>query len=298
MIQQNTIYALVQLLDDMDCNVRLHAKSTLLDYGVSIIPEIEQLEEECLEQPEQLELIRELLHSLRFQRIKTQIKDWLNGPDKDLMEGVFILCSYQYPTLTKLEFIRKFQMLYHRCWTKIHPKQTNFEKISAFNHIFFQEFGFVAIDNAYYSPFDLLINAVLDVREGHPLAIGLIYCLVAQAIGLPVYGVVNQNKRAPFVLAYLDTHQLLPVLNWGIDNNGVLFYIDSEQNGAILEPLLLKQRFSELGLSTNNGIFSPSSHSALLLHYLTEIRRSCADVPQFRYKLEDLDELITLFNRY
>lgn len=285
-------------MDDPDQMVVEHAMSKLLEYGDEIIPNLEHLEDDCLSQPMQMENISIVLDTLRFHRIKNELKKWLDSEEKNLMKAVFVICNYQYPDLKIEELSSKFQELRHQCWMEINSRQTSFEKVDALNKVFFDVFDFVKVKEIPYSPFDIFVNSVMESREGTDLSLGLIYSIVAQSLDLPIYGVTTMNNRAPFVLAYMDKDNLLPILDWGIDNNGVLFYIGVGTKGLIIDPKQMKEAYLSEGLPQNRAQFEPSPNSLIIKKYLTDIKRSYANQVQFRYKLKDIEELLELFKPF
>ncbi|HLV42251.1 MAG TPA: transglutaminase family protein [Brumimicrobium sp.] len=282
-------------MDDSDQMVVEHAKSQLLAYGEEIIPALEVLEEDCFAKPAQIDNVSEVLSCLRFQKVKNGLKNWLGSDDKSLMQAVYIICSYQFPELKIEEFTAKFQNLRHQCWMEMNSRQTSFEKVDAINKVFFDDFDFIRVDKVPYSPFDIFVNSVMDSKEGTDLSLGLIYSIVAQSLDIPIYGVTTMNNRAPFVLAYLDKDNLLPILDWGIDNNGVLFYIGVGTKGLVIDPKQLKEAFLSEGLPQNRAQFEPSPNSIIIKKYLNDIKRSYSNQVQFRYKLKDIEELLMLF---
>ena len=282
-------------MDDSDLMVVDHAFNTLLDYGIEIIPELEELEEESYDNLIQNENITKILSQLRLQRVKSSLKCWLDSDDKDLVQAVFSICSYQFPNLDFDAFNLGIQHMKDRCWKVINPRQTCFEKVDALNSVFFDELNFIKIGGILPSPFDIFVNSVMETKEGTDLSLGLIYSIVAQSLELPIYGVTTMNNRAPFVLAYLDKDNLLPVLNWGINNNGVLFYIGIGMKGLVIDPQHLKETYHSKGLPENKSQFAPSPNSMIIKKYLNDIKRSYANHIHYRYKLRDIDELLELF---
>lgn len=282
-------------MDDSDQMVVEHSKDTLLQYGEEIIPELELLEEDCFMRPAQIANISEVLSCLRFQKVKKELKNWVKSEDKNLLQAVYTICSYQFPELKIEEFTAKFQEIRHLCWMEINSRQTSFEKVDALNKVFFDVYDFIKVDKVPYSPFEIFVNSVMETREGTDLSLGLIYSMIAQSLDIPIYGVTTMNNRAPFVLAYLDKDNLLPILDWGIDNNGVLFYIGVGTKGLIIDPQQLKEAFLSEGLPQNRAQFEPSPNSVIIKKYLNDIKRSYANQVHFRYKLRDVEELLELF---
>ncbi|RYM34529.1 hypothetical protein ERX46_03915 [Brumimicrobium glaciale] len=282
-------------MDDPDQMVVEHARGRLLEYGEDIIPNLEHLEDDCLTYPIQLENISVVLDALRFKRIKNSLHSWLKSEDKSLMQAVYTICTYQYPDLTIEDFTSNFQNLRHQCWMEINSRQTSFEKVDAINKVFFDVFDFVRVNEVPHSPFEIFVNSVMESREGTDISLGLIYSLIAQSLDIPIYGVTTMNNRAPFLLAFMDKDNLLPILDWGIENNGVLFYIGVGTKGLIIDPKQLKEAYLSEGLPQNRAQFEPSPNSMIIKKYLKDIKRSYSNQAQFRYKLRDLEELLELF---
>lgn len=292
---KTSIQALIRLMDDSDQDVVNHAFDTLMDYGIEVIPELEQLEDESFDDPVQIKNISFILNKLRLQRVKVFLTNWLESDDKNLAEAVYSICTYQFPELEFDEFNNNIHKLKDQCWKAINPRQTSFEKVHVLNSIFFDDYSFNKIGGANPSPFDIFANSVMETKEGTDLALGLIYSIVAQSLNIPIYGVTTMNNRAPFVLAYLDKSNLLPILDWGIDNNGVLFYIGIGMKGLVIEPQHLKATYHSKGLPQNKSQFAPSPNSMIIKKYLNDIKRSYANHSYYRYKLQDLEELLALF---
>jgi hypothetical protein len=282
-------------MDDPDQMVVEHARGRLLEYGEDIIPNLEHLEDDCLTYPIQLENISVVLDALRFKRIKNSLHSWLKSEDKSLMQAVYTICTYQYPDLTIEDFTSNFQNLRHQCWMEINSRQTSFEKVDAINKVFFDVFDFVRVNEVPHSPFEIFVNSVMESREGTDISLGLIYSMIAQSLDIPIYGVTTMNNRAPFLLAFMDKDNLLPILDWGIENNGVLFYIGVGTKGLIIDPKQLKEAYLSEGLPQNRAQFEPSPNSMIIKKYLKDIKRSYSNQAQFRYKLRDLEELLELF---
>lgn len=292
---KTSIYALIQLMDDQDPMVIEHAKNVLLDYGEEIIPELEQIEDISIDEPARMGNVSEVLRHLRLKKVKKALSAWITSRDKNLIEALYIISSYQFPELGQQDFMKQLQTIRHRCWIAISSKQTSFEKVEAFNRVFYEEFDFVRLKKAYYSPFEIFVNTVMETKEGTDLSLGLIYSIIAQSLDLPIYGVASTNKRVPFMLAYLDKTNLLPILNWGVDNNGVLFYIDVSLKGLIIDPKHLKELYQQKGLPVNKSQFEPSPNTTIVKKLLNDIKLSYSNHSYYRYKLLDIEELLKLF---
>jgi len=290
-----SIRALVELMEDSDPMVMSHAQAKLMEYGESIIPELEHIEQSSFDSPVLMENVAKILHKIRFSVIKKTLSNWVSTREKNLLEAVFTINQFQFSELDKDDFLLQFQQLKHDFWMKISPRQTCFERVKALNQVFYKSFGFNCLQKSFYSPFEVYTHSVFDTKEGNSLSLGLIYSIVAQSLDIPIYGVATMNRRAPFVLAYLDETNLLPYLDWGINNNGVLFYINIENKGEMVSPKQLREYYLMIGLQGNRSQFEPSPNSVIIRKYLEDIKRSYENQAYYRYKLDEINELISLF---
>lgn len=281
-------------MEDPDELVANHVENQLLQKGVALIPTLEEMLESSFDDPEKTERIDKLLKQLRFERVCDQLESWKHSEDKSLLEGVFIICSYQFPDLCQKSFMDQFIALKEAVWLEINPRQTSFETVKVINKIFYDHFDFKKSSSFPTSPFDLFLNSVIESREGSDIALGLIYSIIAQSLDLPIYGVTPQQGTGPFMLAYLDRNNLLNWLDWGIDNNGVLFYVSVSNKGVIVEPRRLKEAYASKGMDHIKSCFEPTPNTVLIKKYLQEIKKSCENNVQFRYKINQLERLIKL----
>jgi len=90
------IKALFTLIDDPDEEVFSTISNRLLDYGTPIIPDLENLWENTLEETT-LERIEKMIYRLRLKDIQQQLTDWAALPKPSLFEGALILVKYQFP---------------------------------------------------------------------------------------------------------------------------------------------------------------------------------------------------------
>lgn len=290
-----SINALVELLDDPDEVISTHVQSKILEHGEQVIPQLEKLQDRFFDNPHKSERIELMIHNIQFDVLKKNISNWMQSDDKNLLEGVYLICKYQYPDLTISELKNRLLEIKQAVWLEINPKQTSFERIKVFNRIFFDHFDFKCSDPLEHTPFDFFVNSVLETREGSDTALGLIYSLVAQSLELPIYGVSVDQPNKTFLLAYLDENNILEILDWGVHNNGVLFYISVSNKGVVVDPQRLEEVFKMKGLPVSKDQFEPTPNTILIKNYLIQISKSCENLPYLRYKLGELQELIDIF---
>ena len=144
---KTSINALVELMDDPDERIALEVENKLREHGVELLPMLERLFEESLDNPVKAERLDRLLKQLQFEELCNNFKNWLSSVDKNLLEGVFYVCKFQYPHLTVEELQMEFLKLKEAVWLEINPKQTSFEHVKVLNRVFFDPNLFISILN-------------------------------------------------------------------------------------------------------------------------------------------------------
>lgn len=216
MMKENELRALVSLLDDSDPEVLEHVRNKIVSLGEDIIPFLEKEWETNLDNTAQRR-IENLIHQLQFQKVKSELTEWKAEGATDLMKGMFILATYQYPDLNFLSIKQQIDQLYHQASTKIQPTMHPYDQIRALNQFFFSENKFQPNKKNFHSPNNSFLNVVLETRKGIPLSMSVVYLLVAQRLGMPVYGVNLPNL---FILTYKGTDKQFYI---NVYNSGLIF---------------------------------------------------------------------------
>ena len=288
MSQPGHIRALVRLIDDPDDHVYAHVREEIKKCGAEAIPILEHSWENDYFGLVFQNRIEHLIHEIQFSEILRLMGNWVNSPEKDLLEGAILIAKYQYPGLDELKIKVSIQNLRRDIWLELNDNQTSFEKIKIFNRVFFDLYHFTGDSKNYHSPVNSFLNTVLESKKGNPLSLSLIYSIVAQSLDLPVYGVNLPNH---FVLAYMDEFHSNHFGN--IENEfGVLFYINVFSKGVIFDVKEIKQFLNGLKVEHRREYFEPCSNSAIIKRMLTNLIYSFQQVGN----IEKVDELTLLKN--
>ena len=102
---EQEIKALVSLLDDDDKEVSRLIESEIRQQGGKIIPFLENEWESAGFNPNVQRWIEELIHELQYELTIERLTNWYNGGAIDLLEGLWVVATYQYPDLS-LEKLR------------------------------------------------------------------------------------------------------------------------------------------------------------------------------------------------
>jgi len=286
MQNNDSILALINLIDDPDESIYTHIRDQLLQYGPDAIPYLESSWEHEDYGLVFQDRVENLIHEIQFETTKEGLKKWLNSDDKDLLEGSIIIAKTHYPGLKKEKIEKEIAKIQRDVWLEINDNQTAMERIRIFNRVFFNFYNFQGDAKNFHSPMNSYINIVLENKKGNPLSLSLIYSVVAQRLGMPVYGVNLPNQ---FVLAYMDEFAIKQFLP---DNNGlgVLFYINTFAKGSVFDDNEIKEFLDSLKLPHSREYFEPCSNSIIIKRMLTNLIASFQQVGN----IEKVEELILL----
>lgn len=266
MSENSNIKALIHLMDDPDQFVYEHVRDQLLQYGPGAIPYLENSWAEDSYGHEFMQRVENLIHEIQFQEIYQQLIAWKSG-QRELLDGALIIAKYQYPGLNVEHVTEFFDHLTREIWLEISYKLTAYEKVNVINQVLYKEYQFRGDTKQFHSPLNSYINTVIELRKGNPLSLCIIYSVLAQRLGLPIYGVNLPNH---FVLAYLDDDNTHQVNDLG-ENYGVKFYINCFSGGGIFDQDEVRDYLKRINVVPNRGHFEPCSNSTILIRMLTNL---------------------------
>lgn len=226
-MNRKKIQALISLLDDPLNEVYLSVEKELLKQKIEIVPVLENAWENSTNSLFQTR-IENIIHLIQFRNIREELTAWIESGATDLLYGAYLVSKFRFPGLEYSLIEEQINELRKDIWFDLSEKQTSVEKVKVVNHIMFDVHKFsrnniniLAAENNY-------INEVLVSKKGNPITLSVIYSVVCQRLGLPIYGV---NLPKNFILAYLDIGDESKPL---ISNAEVLFYINPINKGAVL----------------------------------------------------------------
>jgi regulator of sirC expression with transglutaminase-like and TPR domain len=290
MANNDSILALINLIDDPDESIYEHVHDRLLSYGAEAIPYLENSWEEqdfgLLFQNR----IEALIHEIQFEETKRKLKEWKDSIDKDLLSGSIIVAKYQYPGLDENTVRNQVLAIQKDVWLEINNKQTALEKVRIINKVLFGIHHFHGNAKTFHSPLNSYINTVLETKKGNPLSLSILYSVIAQNLNLPIYGVNLPNH---FVLAYMDEHSISQFLP---DSNGygVLFYINPFSKGSIFDADEIKEFLDGINQPYSRDYFEPCSNTSIIKRMITNLIASFQEVGNSE-KVNELIELRELF---
>lgn len=247
------LHALVSLLDDTDQEVKNHVWEKLASFGHEVIPFLEKKWEESFN-PEIQKEIEELVHTLQFSQLKERLKEWKNSEEQDLLTGLWILNTYQYPDLDFEKLNADMHQIYFDVWTAFKNDLMPYEQVRIINSVLFNQLKFSANTKNFHSPANSMLSSVLETKKGNPISLCGIYLLVGQKLGLPIYGVNLPNL---FVLTY--------------KTKDVSFYINAFNKGLIFSKQDINNYLEHLKIESRDAFFQPCSHKDIVIRSMRNL---------------------------
>jgi regulator of sirC expression with transglutaminase-like and TPR domain len=275
-MKDTELKALVSLLEDEDAQIVSHVEQKILSLGTTIIPFLEE-EWESNFNPTVQRRIEEIIHTLQYELLKERILAWYTSDDQDLLTGMWLVATYQYPDIELVKLKQDLEQIYYETWLEFKPDLYPFDQIKVINGVLFNKLKFGANTKNFHSPGNSMLNVVLETKRGNPITLCIIYMLVAQKLKLPVAGVNLPNL---FVLTYKD-------------NKHSQFYINVFNKGLIFSRQDIENYINELHLTHQASFFEPCSSLEIIRRVFRNLIMSFDKMGEHA-KAEEVKELLLL----
>ena len=156
------------------------------------------------------------------------------------------------------------------------------------NHIIFEIHGYSGNTANFHAPQNSYINNVLESKKGNPLSLSILYSVIAQSLGLPVYGV---NLPEHFILAYKDTDPEIAALMRNDNNHGVLFYINAFSKGSAFGKREIDTFLKQINMKPMEMFYTPCSNVDIITRMLRNLIGAYEKLG-YPEKVKDLEELL------
>jgi len=252
-MNSNEIKALVSLLDDEDREVLMHVEKKIISLGDPVIPFLET-EWENNFNPVVQKKLEELIHTLQFDGLKAKLLAWKENGAVELLEGMWLMATYQYPDLLLDKLKKELEQIYYEAWLDFKSDVHPFDQIKILNNVLFSKLKFGANTKNFHSPSNCMINIVLDSKKGNPISLCVIYMLVANKLKMPVYGVNLPNL---FILTHKTKESQ--------------FYINVFNKGLIFSKSDIDNYISQLNLAASDIFYQPCSNLDIIKRVLRSL---------------------------
>ncbi|MCS6794584.1 MAG: transglutaminase-like domain-containing protein [Raineya sp.] len=278
MLSENEIKALITLLDDEDAEIVRHVEAKILSVGESILPFLETEWQNKSLQPLISERLEQIIHSLRFQTLKSKLKNWKEQENHDLLKGAWLIATYQYPECTYESLQEQIEQIYYNVWVHFRDNLHPYDQVKIINYVLFDEMKFSANTQNFHSPANSMLNRVLETRKGNPISLCILYILVAQKLNLPIYGVNMPNL---FILIYQSPERP--------------FYINAFNRGLIFTKSDIDNYIAQLGLSPHESFYNPTTPLEIIKRVCRNLIVSYEHLGETE-KMQEMQELLEVLS--
>ena len=250
---ENQIKALVRLLSDENDRVVRTISDRLIEIGDSAVPFLQEAE---LEQPEMARRIEGILDEIRGVRLEDELKELASVADEhvDLEKGAFLLSRYTYPAIDVSAYSRQLDDMAAEMRDRIGWRVSGEEAVKALSRYLFTEQGFRGNSRNYYEADNSYLNRVLDRRTGIPISLSVVYLLVGQRLGLPVFGI---GMPGHFLIKF--------------ESDRYKIFVDCFNGGALLTEKDCARFLRQAGYGFEERFLQKSSPRAVLIRTLKNL---------------------------
>ncbi len=262
---------LIHLLDDPDQEAFQQVSNEILTLG---LPAVEPLEEAWFNTNDNLtrKRIEELVHSLQYDSLYTELEGWVASGGQDLLRGYMIATRFHYPNLEEEKLLADLNKLTRSVWIELNDNLTSLEKIKVLNHVLFGSYEIGGEITDIHIPDHYFLNNLIHSRHGNAVSIGILYIIIAQKLNLPVKGV---DLTGNFIACF--THIPSEFKDDYKPTNEVKFYINPFAMGAVFTRKEILLYLEKAGIVPSLNCFKPASNIAVLKRWCYDLLQAYLD---------------------
>jgi len=285
---QSELQALLQLIDDPDEIVYETVQARLLQYGLAVIPDLEDFWEQNLSEPVQAR-IEMIIHRIHFSRLEEEFLHWKNG-ECDLLYGALLVAKYQYPDLQTVGALQEIERMRRNVWLEMNSYLTPIEQLKITESILYNFYKLKGNHITYDRVDDFMLHKAIESKKGNTLIVGIIYLILAELLDIPVRALQIPKQ---FVLAWVEpmalfnndytSDQLAAHIKLFVDpNSGIAFTHKDVYN-----------YFRRISVTPAEAYFRPMNNLQIVIKLLEELS-NCFDKPAMKYKHDEIALLIKM----
>ncbi len=223
--KQKEYNALMRLLDEPNKEMYASIRKSIIKEGKNIKDHLKEHALLCLDDIV-LNRITDILSVINYNFISNELKLWVEMNGTNLFLGTSIIAQYRYPDIDMDKTKKILKDIEQDVWLEINESLSLLEKIRVLNHVLFDVYKFRPNIKDFYNPSNSYISDVIKNRTGNPVLLSIVYMIIAQNIGLPIYGI---NLPEHFICVMLNEGESKMDI---IPQGEPLFYINPFNFGA------------------------------------------------------------------
>src|SRR6476620_2747745 len=288
MEQTKEISALFNLIDDPDEEVFGAVSERIIDFGKTIIPNLEHLWETTPNEEIQgrIEII---IHRLHYTDLVEDFRQWTISGHHDMLVGALLVSKFQYPDLSTSPVLLEVEKIRRNIWLELNNYLTRLEQVRIVTGILYSYYNLKGNEVAYSEINEFLIHKVLESKRGNQLSNGILYLIICELLDIPVkaISVPKQFVLAYFKPGYSNEHSMDHL-------DKIEFFIDPT-SGMVFTHKDIENYFKRISVPLVDTYFKPLSNKKVIQHLLEEGAK-CFDNDKDQYKKEEMLNLAKLLD--
>jgi regulator of sirC expression with transglutaminase-like and TPR domain len=283
--------ALITLLDDPNEEIFREVEKAIKQLELAAVPYLEKSWDKNENQLFQTR-VETIVHQIQYSHIKTELAKWIDGGAEDLLYGSYLVSKFNYPSLEFSWLEAQITEIRKDIWFELSDHLTSLEKVKVVNHIIFDVYKFTRNNINILSAENNYISEVLVTKKGNPISLSVIYSVVCQRLGLPVYGV---NLPKNFILCYLDIGESQ---SRSMAQGEVMFYINPINKGAVLGRKEIEFFLKQQKIQPQPNYFLPIKSNEEIVKRMFNNLLFAYESNNDRDKVNEINELLSMFNQF
>jgi regulator of sirC expression with transglutaminase-like and TPR domain len=288
MEETKEISALFKLIDDPDEEIFGAVSTKIVDFGKTIIPNLEHLWETTPNEhiQERIELI---IHRLHYKDLVEDFTQWSLAGHHDLLVGALLVSKFQYPELATSATLLEVEKIRRNIWLELNQYLTPLEQIRIVTGILYSYYNLKGNEVSYTDVNEFLIHKLLESKRGNQLSNGILYLIICDLLDIPVKAIGVPKQ---FVIAYFKPGYSNEATEDYRDK--IEFFIDPS-NGMVFTHKDVDSYFKRISVPPVPSYFKPLSNKKVI-QYLLEETAKCFDNEKDEYKKIELIQLANLLD--
>lgn len=285
----NEMKALFRLLDDPDEEIYNSISDRLLHYGTPIIPELEHLWENTINEST-LERIEMMIYKLRFKDLKQAFLEWKENSEDSLLEGALLITRYHYPELSLDNLRHQIEKIRRNIWLELNNYLTPLEQANVLRNILFNYYQLKGTEVNYENPEQFLLSSPLQSKKGNAFSNAILYQILCKQLEINA-AFINIPKQC--IIAFYNQDQ--PIDEPEIDpQQNIQFYVEGSSAQAFTQKDL-DQYFKRSNIEPKNAYYKPLSNQRIIKKLLQEYAK-CYQSANLQFKQKDLLSLADMLD--
>lgn len=252
-IDRKELDTILRLLDEPNPDSWELIRNRIISYGIEVVPVLEEHWNNTFDPLIQSRL-EDVIQYMQHQYVYAELNNWVHFGNHDLLGGALLLTRFLYAETDVLQYTRIVGGLVQDVWLEMNNSMTGLDKVKVLNHILFDVHHFKVNKTLEPGMFDPGFTAFIDRKKGSPLAMSILFLMIAQSLKMPVYGVALPGQ---LILAYTFEPEGGEIP----EQRKVIFYINPAQEGLVFQRRDIERFLTSSGLPIDKeSYYAPCSN--------------------------------------